>query len=161
MIIPVGKNKHQVSQGGLKHESLMDLMDSDLFKVAQGTSGLLDRNKQEEPVTEPSDELQQAVDDPSGSLGMNPPGADAGQQPQPVPQLAPQPQQQPQQGGFEQAANQIAMKVLEGLNLQPAAWDVNTAVQNQAGQVSAITIKMTRGANMKAVAKATNSGQTK
>ena len=53
------------------------------------------------------------------------------------------------------------MKVLEGLNLQPAAWDVNTAVQNQAGQVSAITIKMTRGANMKAVAKATNSGQTK
>ena len=137
-------------------------MENDLFKAAQGASGLLDK-KDKQQTPEPSDELKQAVDDPNGSLGMNPPGADAGQQPstfspndwnmeEPEPQV---PASQTHSGGFEQAANQIAKEVLEGLGLQPAAWDVNTAVQNQAGQVSAITIKMTRGANMKAVAKAT------
>lgn len=56
MIIPAGKTKHQVSQGGFKYESFMD---NDLFKNAQGASALVD-----DPVakkTQIPGDLQQAL----------------------------------------------------------------------------------------------------
>lgn len=67
MIVPAGTRKSQVSQGGLKYESMWD---TDLFKNAQGAGALIDDPVKKPENNKPPADLQQATMEG----GLNAPG---------------------------------------------------------------------------------------
>ena len=85
-IVPVGKRKHQVNQGGFKHESMLntDVFASLVDKIALTPGSVLDREKEPPPPNNVPDDLQSAMNQggldpeqgmPEGAdgVGVNPP----------------------------------------------------------------------------------------
>jgi hypothetical protein len=80
-IIPAGKRRDQVAQGGLKNDTILN---SEFFqKFGQGTSSLLD-DKPETAQPNQASDVERAMGGSQSQLNMDGdiPGADAGQQSQ-------------------------------------------------------------------------------
>jgi hypothetical protein len=141
MIIPAGKRRTQVNQGGCKHESMTDY---DLFKkIALQEVGEIPKET-EAPDVDPA--LQDTVND-SSSPKMNPAAKPAkpGMESDPTGQPGQEdPNMQRQTGGLEGKVNEIVRAVLEGLQIDSTQWLVTNSSVSDGNTLTSIKIEMKR-----------------
>jgi len=145
MILPSGKRRDQIAQGGSKYTSIFD---SDIFKNVKISQESLE-DAPEQPRSTSSkdlkmDELQQTMNE-SNTLPQGKP------QEEPLQQTPTEkPEANPIDGAgseFIDISKRISEKVIDalGLNSRPGEhWAGKTEIANDGDEVTGITIKLTR-----------------
>jgi hypothetical protein len=153
MIVPVGKNKHQVNQGGMRHESFMD---QDFTKLAADFSKITDPQKTPDPAAAPQEETPSVPGDLQDTMNQGglkeqpqvdeealgglegPAQSDIGGQTGPAGEGG--------HGGVTDEGQKVTRMVQKALGLDPSqGWAGTTTFKNSPdGMLSAITIGLTR-----------------
>ena len=134
MLVPVGKHRHQVNQGGCKNESLVE---SDAFKkLAADFSPITDPEAKNPAVP---DDLQSAMN--QGTSLREP----AMEEPNDVPET-PEPTPQPAGGGVTDQGQRVTQTVQQALGLDPSqGWKGSTTFESGlGGDLTGITIKLVK-----------------
>lgn len=152
MIVPVGKNKHQVNQGGMKHESFLD--EQDFFKFAADFSKITDPKMTPDPAAAQQEEIPSVPEDLQGAMNQSNNGAmNESNNLEGPDESAQEPEMQTgpagaggHSGGVTGEGQRVTQMVQKALGLDPSqGWSGKTTFENSPdGALSAITIGLHR-----------------